>query len=310
MVTSESSTLGDLDLGLSTGDVVPGHLQHLLETYVASYNDDLILNMTRMDHAKSLAFALLKHYYPESEGYIVQPSALGPMARYGFNFMLKGIDGSDPNYTPLPPKKGQKKGKKRRTKAQLTAEYKREVNHWWPFTTDIRWHSIDPKDIIGFQVLQKSGAEYRPYTYLGIMIDDLQTLPNFAENNDVHRGDILVDIFSMSAKIQLGYGILLFGTRLEFYDFDNGEKTRFGEDGKTITVEEPTVRLCKNANNEELVIDLRSTGVQMVGSVLRQIVKKDVKFLDEGCSDGSERVDKIAENRFQHTDDDMGGVEE
>jgi hypothetical protein len=142
------------------------------------------------------------------------------------------------------------------------------------------------------------------------MIDDLQTLPYFADNNDVHRGDILVDILSMSAKIHLGYGTLLFGTRLEFYDFDNGEKTRFDEDEETITVEEPTVRLCKNANNEELVIDLRSTGVQMVGSVLRQIVKKDVKFIDEGCSDGSERVDKIAENRFQHTDDDMGGVEE
>jgi hypothetical protein len=235
-----------------------------------------------MEHAKALALALLQHYYPESQGYMVRPSSLGPIAKHGMNSLLKGNDGSDPDFNLLPPKKDSKKGKKKKpTKKQEQAESARQFNHWWPLTVAMNWHVIEPEDIAGFEVLKSTaiaGAEneYVPYTYLAIMIDDLETFSSFAATNDVHRGDILTDVLCRTQKIQSGYGILLFGTRLEFYDFSNGAETRIDDSDSDeyvegmIKIDEPSVALAAFANGTEMAVE-----------AFRDAGKINVDYLDE-----------------------------
>jgi hypothetical protein len=276
----------------------PSHLQHLFEAYTASYNDNASPNSTRMEHAKALALALalalLQHYYPESQGYMVRPSSLGQIAKHGMNFLRKGNDGSDPHFNLLPPKKDSKKGKKKKpTKKQEQAESARQFNHWWPLTVAMNWHVIEPKDIAGLEVLKRTtiaGAEneHVPYTYLAIMIDDLETFPSFAATYDVHRGDILTDVLCRTQKIQSGYGILLFGTRLEFYGFSNGAETRIdGSDSDEyvegmVSIDEPSVALAAFANGTEMAVDLRTMGLQLVDEAFREMGKINVEYLDEG----------------------------
>jgi hypothetical protein len=86
-------------------------VQSLLDAYVASYTDILTPNSTRMSHAKAFALALLQRHYPASEDFLIHPSALGPMAGHGLNFMLKSADGTSPNCSLEPPKPA-KRGKK------------------------------------------------------------------------------------------------------------------------------------------------------------------------------------------------------
>jgi hypothetical protein len=272
---------------------LPSHLPHLCNVYAAGYDADTSLNSTRMEHAKALALALLQHYYPESRGYMVQPSSLGPVAKHGMTFLLKADDGTDPDFTPLSPKKDPpKKGKKKPTKAQLVsqekAEYARQFNYWYPLTTAMTWHFVEPENIAGFEVLKKSTSPgagedvYQPYTYLAIMIDDLQTFPSFAATNDVHRGDILTDVLCRSGKIRFGHGILLFGTHLEFYDFDNGKETTIDSSDSeedvegAVNIDEPRVSLAE-------VVDLRTMDLQMVDRAFREMAEKNVQYLDEGA---------------------------
>jgi hypothetical protein len=164
---------------------VPLHLQDLCARYVASYEDESIPNADRMRSAQDLALALLEYYYPTCAGYVVQPSSLGPVAKHGLNIMLKAADGSDPDFTALPPKKDPKKGKtkkpsKKQLAEQIEKEALRQFGHYWSFTTSVMWHMIEAEDIAGFEVLKKipsidgsAADEYRQYTYLAIMIDDL-----------------------------------------------------------------------------------------------------------------------------------------
>jgi hypothetical protein len=276
---------------LSTANL-PSHLQHLCNVYSASYDDDTSLNSTRVQHAKALALALLQHYYPDPRGYMVRPSSLGPIAKHGMYFLLKADDGTDPDFDPLPPKKEPKKGKRKPTKAQLAtlekAEYERQFNYWYPRTNAMTWHFIKPEDIAGFEILKKftsSGAgedAYAPHTYLAIMIDDLEMSPSFAATNDVHRGDILTDVLCRTGEIRYGHGILLFGTRLEFYDFDNGDETMIDDSGAeeyvegTVSIDEPRVSMAEYT-------DLRTMDLQMVDVAFRNMADKNVQYLDEGA---------------------------
>ncbi|KAH4058161.1 hypothetical protein HBI56_021650 [Parastagonospora nodorum] len=275
---------------------VPLHLQDLCARYVASYDNESIPNADRMRAAQDLALALLEYYYPACAGYVVQSSSLGPVAKHGLNFMLKAADGSDPDFTALPPKKGSKKGKtkkpsKKQLAEQIEKEAVRQFGHYWSFTTSVIWHMIKTEDIAGFEVLKKipsadgSADEYRPYTYLAIMIDNLQTFPQFAGTNDVHRGDVLTDVLCRSQHILEGHGILLFGTRLEFYDFCNGA----GFDPDAVEagfgVEEPSVMLGEGANLMDLAVDLRATGLQTVDLMFKEATARKVICLDESVDD-------------------------
>jgi hypothetical protein len=186
----------------------PSHLQNLRTTYVASYDDENVPNSTRMRRAKSLALALLQHYYPKSDGYFIRPSNLGPVAKYGLNFMIKGKDGHDPPFKGLP---YLKKGKSKLSPAnQAEREKKRQYKHNSAFFLTVEWHFIEPGDITGFEILKKTTVldgdikkeEYLPYTYLAIMIDNLQNFP-FADINDIHRGDILTDVLCYAKSFAL-----------------------------------------------------------------------------------------------------------
>ena len=272
---------------------VPPHLQDLCARYVASYDHDFIPNTDRMRSAQDLALALLEYYYPASAGYVVQSSALGPVAKRGLNFMLKAADGSDPDFNALPPKKDPKKGKaKKPSKKQLEEQIKKEAlrqfDHFWPLTTSVTWHMIEAEDIAGFEVLKKipsvSGSaedDYRPYIHLAIMIDDLQTFPQLAGTNDVQRGDILTDVLCRSQHILEGHGILLFGTRLEFYEFYNG--AAFDSDAVDAGrgVEEPSVTLGEGANHMDMAVDLRVAGLQAVHGMFKEVTARKVIYLDD-----------------------------
>jgi hypothetical protein len=294
-VIEGNSLLDALPQDSSTA-TLPGHLQQLCNVYAASYDDDTSLSLTRMEHAKALVLALLQHYYPESRGYKVQASSLGPIAKHGMTFLLKADDGTDPDFAPLPPNKDPKKGKKRPTKKQLEnqekAEYARQFNYWYPLTNAMTWHYIEPENIAGFEVLKKSTAPgavedvYHPYTYLAIMIDDLQTFLSFAASDDVHRGDILTDLLCRSGKIRFGHGILLFGTRLEFYDFDNGEETTIDSSDSekdvegAVNIDEPRVSLAG-------FTDLTTMDLNMLDGAFRNMAEKNVQYLHEGADAAS-----------------------
>jgi hypothetical protein len=278
--------------GLQTGSSafqVPDQLQNLYDTYVASYDDEHTPNSTRMGHAKCLALALLQHYYPKNEGYFIRPSHLGPVAKHGLNFMTRGQDGRDPVFKALLPLK---KAKVKISKTEIVKrETKRQYKHNSAFYLTVEWHFIEPEDITGFEVLKKTTVlngdikeeQYLPYTYLAIMIDDLKNF-SFAEVNDVHRGDLLTDVLCHGQHIRTGYGVLVFGTRLEFYDFDNGEDSRASTNPATnssISVNEPYVTLSKNVDGEDLVVDMRKMKLELVDAMFKEVVAKKVEYVNE-----------------------------
>jgi len=310
----DSSVLGPSGYATSTPPELL-HVQNIYDAYVASYKFDTTPDSVRMETAQALALALLSHYYPESEGYIVQPSNLGPVAKHGMNFMLKAPDGVDPDYVPLEPltfapiykdpKKGKKNQKKPPSKARMAqiektralTEYKRQFSSWWPYTTGVTWHQIEPEDICGYEVFKKhttmhdgvEKTEYPLHTCMAVVLAPPTLLPQIAETNDVHRGDILTDVLSRSRQIRRGYGILLFGTWLELYDFDNGAESKFVPDpaaeeyydGK-VTYEEPRITMYQSADQQRLAIDLRAVGLSTVDEMCRMVVRNDVLRLEEG----------------------------
>jgi hypothetical protein len=292
----------------STEDV-PSHLRYIYNAYLASYVGNITfkegksvrnseVNRERMDHAKALAFALLTHYYPAAQGFIVQSCSLGPVAKHGMSFMLKAADGSDPDYTPLPlpkdPKKGKKKLSKAQRKAKEDAKYLKQFWHGYNnFTGKTDWHmAIQAEDVAGFVVMTqcKTSADgiglvegnYRPLTYLAIMIDDLTTLDQIADTNDVHRGDVLADVLCRDAQIQTGYGILVYGTRIEFFDFDNGKEVVVNrindETNDNIKAEEPLVTMCEVEDEGDLAMDMRTTDWEVVDRAFRHIAAQKVVY--------------------------------
>lgn len=267
---------------------VPLHLQDLSVRYVASYDDKFTSDADRMRSAQDLSHALLEYYYPKSAGYTVQPSCLGPLAKHGLNFMLKAA-----GFAALPPKKDPKKGEtkkpsKKQLEEQIRKEAPRQFDHFWPLTTSVTWHMIEAEDIAGFEVLKKiptvdrsAKDEYRPYTYLAIMIDDLQAFPQFAGTNDVHRGDVLADVVCRSRHILEGQGILLFGTRLEFYEFYNGASFDSDAADAGRNVEEPSVTLGEAANHMDMAVDLRLTVLQAADGMFKEVTARKVIYLDD-----------------------------
>jgi hypothetical protein len=294
----------------STGDTLASSdsadTQSLIDVYVTSYTDTLIPNTTRMSHAKSLALTLLQQYYPASGDFLIQPSPLGPMSRHGLNFMLKSADGTSPDFSLEPPKLA-KRGKKRPAKAQLETERRANLAQCWAGTMSAKWHFIDAENIAGFQVLRKVGEELRPHTYLAIIVDDLTTLPFWASTNDVHRGDVLADMLCRTGQIRAGYGMLLFGTRLEVYAFDNGEPTQIDKEESEkyveglVHMEEPSVTLCKGVGGKELVVDLGTAGV--LEEAFRDITGKEIEYIYEDADDEPEEVDESNTDEVQQFND-------
>jgi hypothetical protein len=295
------------------------HVQLVFDAFVAGYNREGTINEVQMDVAKDLATSLLNHYYPASEGYVVEPSSLGPMAKRVTNLMLKTAGGLDLNYDPLPPlpaepfvkdpKKGKNQKRKALNKAQLAyqahIEANRQFAHQWACQGETDWHQIKPENISGFEVFKKhtitrdgiDSVETRLHTCLAIVVAPHDLLPRIATNNDVNRGDLLTDVLCGSQQIRRGHGMLLFGTYLEFYDFDNGEETQVVEDDEEadsegmISHEEPFVRLCQAEDGQRLSLDLRQVGLGTVDEVCRMVVRKEVERIEQDVGAAGQQFD-------------------
>ncbi|KAF1844719.1 uncharacterized protein K460DRAFT_354606 [Cucurbitaria berberidis CBS 394.84] len=285
-------------------------IQSLYDAYHTAYTDSAITNATRMRHAKALAFVLLKHYYP-SQDYVIEPSALGPVAKRQMNFIKVADDGSDV-WQDLPAKKPAKKGKK---KGSLTKKQKEaaeivaktdEYNHGLRYVSNLQWVRIEPEDIAGFVVLRKvkntdketgiGKDEYRPHTYLAIMIDNFDELPRFSTANTTHRSDVLADALCMGSKIRDGYGILLYGARIEFYRYEPGtDWTYYESDDDTASrtladgtfdddvqdIEPAMLPVSDEDGTEVLAMDMRTTSLPAVDEGFKRIATMKVTYVDD-----------------------------
>lgn len=75
----------------------------LCRAYLETYRFEDGPRNDGIERGKAFALALLEHIYPSSEDYQIKLSSLGPMTKFGFNYMLKESDGTDPDFTPLKP---------------------------------------------------------------------------------------------------------------------------------------------------------------------------------------------------------------
>lgn len=160
-------------------------LQALYDTYHNSYAFPISQRSAHMQHANDLAAALLQRHYPASQQFRVEPCPLGPIAKYGVNFMLK--DDHEPDSDTDLPKSTKRK----------TAHKKMNAMHGDP-----TWHIINPENMAAF-VVKKGTAEvvegvqtlhWRAHTHLVIVLDDLTTFPRWSRDPFNHRGDVLSDL--------------------------------------------------------------------------------------------------------------------
>lgn len=187
------------------------HIASLYTAYHNAYADPTATNKTRMLYAKEFAYLFLKHYYPESQNYMIEPAFLGPIAVCGIGVELKSSDepDSDIDTAPSKPKHSKKNGPAAK-------------------------HRLEPANLAAYVVKQRvettngqgdAKDNYRPLLYLGIIIDDLSTFPRWSRESTVHRADMLIYPLGMTAKIERSPVTLLCGPRMEFYDFDAIEIT-------------------------------------------------------------------------------------
>lgn len=220
----------------------------LYDAYPASYAEPITNTSTHMQHARELALALLQRHHPESQGYLIEPVALGPYSARGINFLLKEDDEPDSDLDTPPRKKH-----RRTTKLD---------------NGDPVWHYIDPANMAAFVVKHRNeGLEppiYRTHTCLVIILDDLSTFPRWSRANMNHRGDVLTDLLGVIGHLKNGHGMLFFGPRLELYTYDanNTEKPVVPYQGK------------------RWKLDMRSTSLAEVDEVLKEFKSLDVVYRD------------------------------
>lgn len=206
--------------------------QTFYSTYRGSFIDSSVAKNTRMEYATALAYALLTHFYPLSQGYIIEPCSVGPMARLGINFILKHSRPYDPSHLVDPePRIG---------KAAASNE-----GIAWHVAT--KWHIIPSEDIAALVVLRDIGnadndnddayptpihnqhPRRHPHTCLAILNDALQ-YNTLSKANSTHPNDVLAELLCIHTRIQTGHGILLHGTRLGFFAYDAGQECDYSED--------------------------------------------------------------------------------
>jgi hypothetical protein len=284
---------------------MPG-LQALYAAYLGHYSPySTATNGMRMQYAKALAFALLTHYYPASQGYTVAPTSPGPIAKNGMNFILASDDKSD-IWKDLRKKKAISTNKANRRRASTKRELERaeqaervakvaEYNHQFAYMANLQWDYVAPQDIAAFVVMrgtevrdEKTGMvtfEQHPHTYLAIMIDNFVEVPRFSSENTVHRSDILTDALCRGGKVQHGHGILLYGPRLEFYAFDRQDEWVFHDSDEEESGQEPQNVEPKmealQSDGRDLAFDLRTVGLDIVGAGFRDIALREVVYMVE-----------------------------
>ncbi|CAG5153789.1 uncharacterized protein ALTATR162_LOCUS3331 [Alternaria atra] len=273
-------------------------------------------NATRMQYAEAFAFALLTHYYPASQGYTVVPTSPGLIAKNGINFILAANDKSD-IWKDLRKKKANSTNKANRRRAPTKKELERaekeeqvakvaEYNHEFAYMANLQWDYISPQDIAVFVVTceteirnEKTGVvicEQHPHTYFAIMIDNFDEVPRFSTENTVHRSDILTDALCRGGKVQNGYGMLLYGPRLEFYAFDRGDEWYYSvsdeENGQEPQDIEPKMEVLQSGS-QDMQFDLRTMGLDTVGAAFRDVAVREVVYMVEPEVVADENPDSV-----------------
>ena len=278
-------------------------LQALCENYLINYSPlPKITSFTRMQYAQALMFVLLTHYYPTSQGYTVTPTSLGPIAAHGMQFILAAEDNSD-IWVDLPrgKAKASKKKKKKRapTQAELDQAEKdaktREWEHGIKWLVRLKYDRVPPEDIAAFVVVRKTEVtgecdsgithDWQPYTYSAIIIPNWDIMPRYSVSNDLHRSHVLVDAMSRGGNIKDGYGILLYGPMLEFYNFAAGADWVYREDDDNDEDEddeesqdmEPKMELI-GFGERKLTMDVRDTELGAVDEAFKLVAVKEVSY--------------------------------
>lgn len=235
--------------------LIDDRLQALYNTYRTSFAFPISPHSAHMQHASDLAAALLQRHYPVSQQYRVEMCALGPLAKYGVNFMLKDEDDPDSDIDlPRPP----------RSEKQKTAHKKKKAAY--------TWHTINAENMAAF-VVKKGTAEvvenvqsniWRVHTHLVIVLDDLTTFLRWSRDNLNHRGDVLSDMSGVTGGMQKGHGMLFFGPRLELYSYDSKDAYHPIKPWKY-----PRWRM-----------DIRTTNLADVDEVMRQFIRQEPVYQD------------------------------
>jgi len=230
-------------------------LQTLYNTYHTSYVFDITKISAHKKHARDFAFALLQRHYPASRQYRVEATALGPLCKYGINFILKEPYEPESDIDTPPSKK------------KKSAPKQNKHGH-----SDLMFHNIEPENMVAFAVKKgvvevNDGVEtltWRAHTYLVILLDDLSTFPRWSRDNVNHRGDVLSDLSGVIGRIRRGHGILFFGPRLELYSYD-------ANDAKLPV---------KPYQSPNWKMDMRITSLAEVDEVLRNFVRQEPMYKD------------------------------
>jgi hypothetical protein len=230
------------------------------DIYRTGWSDPIATYESHMQRAKDLAFVMLSHYFPKSQGFSVEEEKFDVMTANGWNFPLD-VDKTQTANDDLPVlvnakstagKKGKKSKKVKEGVVDGNGEtkamgegivdgkylYKPDLFHdsngsWYPCP----FHKIPRERIAGYVVYKRYGVtgqdgaeaeEDHAHTCLAIVIDDLLSKPLWIPEKSADVANIPADIMAYSlgvqGKIQKGYGILMLGKNLEFYEYDNNRK--------------------------------------------------------------------------------------
>lgn len=242
-------------------------IQKLYDAYQQGFEHEYTSYESHMTRAQALAVAMLEHYYPKNQGFTVEPCTFNVMAAHGWAFWLH----------PEPTGAATGPGAAHKKKAASTAP------QWEMFSA--KYHRILPERIAGYVVYQehtvidKDGNEYLqdyPHTYLGIMMDDLQTFNNWVPDRNstggvsIPRAELLSYSLGVQAKIRHGYGILLLGPRIEFYDYNNDAQSAMSR-----------------IKSENWAIDMRYQTLSMVNVVFKGINERTIIYQDGSVGEGA-----------------------
>ncbi len=293
------STIPDYTSGLITQ--IP-QVHALYQAYCDSYSDPAATNTVRMNRGKALVYVLLSHYYPASQGFHVEPASLGPVAKHGLNFIL-GPDKAAEEAKRIAAKKGKKKGN---SAAKKPAKFD-EAAYITKNMFILDWDWVRPEDIAGFVVTrtlsdkeQSNGnggkettsdetkpKDKRIYTYLALIIDDMELLPRHLPSNVIHRSDVLADALCRTAGIDQGYGILIYGPRLEIYKYDADVEWVHHEDGEHEPQDvDPKLTLMTSLGGKELVVDMRSADLQAMDHTMKHLCGRVVLWMNDADGEG------------------------
>lgn len=222
VIESESAHPEDAQQPPPTPTVTRADIRGAYDTYHLGYQDPSQTVTDHLARARNLAYLLLLRYYPSREHFAVEPHSFSLMAPPGQGWSIAESN--------VKKEKNAKKEREKRAEQGLEEEEDEMPEAWKAYDP---FHFIPSEHISGFVVNAaynqndqdgKDTTKSEPHTYLTIMVDDLKSMPNWISESNrtaLMRADIMSYYLGYRASIDTGYGILIFGTRIEFYTYTN-----------------------------------------------------------------------------------------